>query len=159
MMGGKTPETRWAVNKRQDNKMENYCIWLVIYLNCTMMHGLTKLKNENQSRDWIDAAGSAPDYGHRCLPMFTATYHRNEAIRGQISARFMIYFLSYSRGQDHVVLREYTAIDWLIRGWTQQSRRGCRLWRPRQNAFYPVDTGCSYLWIFFSMVGWPCILV
>jgi hypothetical protein len=26
--------------------MENCCIWLVIYLNCTMMHGLTNLKNE-----------------------------------------------------------------------------------------------------------------
>ena len=44
MMGGKTPETCWAVNKRQDNKLKNYCIWLVIYLNCTMMHGLTNLK-------------------------------------------------------------------------------------------------------------------
>ena len=33
MMGGKTPETCWAVNKRQDNKLENCCIWLVIYLN------------------------------------------------------------------------------------------------------------------------------
>ena len=45
MMGGKTPETCWAVNKRQDNKLENCCIWLVIYLNCTvMMHRLTKLK-------------------------------------------------------------------------------------------------------------------
>jgi hypothetical protein len=43
-MGGKTPETCWAVNKRQDNKLENCCIWLVIYLNCTMMHGLTNLK-------------------------------------------------------------------------------------------------------------------
>ena len=32
-MGGKTPETCLAVNKRQDNKLENYCIWLVIYLN------------------------------------------------------------------------------------------------------------------------------
>jgi hypothetical protein len=32
-MGGKTPETYWAVNKRQDNKLENCCIWLVIYLN------------------------------------------------------------------------------------------------------------------------------
>jgi hypothetical protein len=41
MMGVKTPETCWAVNKRQDNKLENCCIWLVIYLNCTMMHGLT----------------------------------------------------------------------------------------------------------------------
>jgi hypothetical protein len=44
MMGGETPETCWAVNKRQDNKVENCCIWLVIYLNRTMMHGLTNLK-------------------------------------------------------------------------------------------------------------------
>ena len=33
MMGGRTPETCWAVNKRQDNKLKNCCIWLVIYLN------------------------------------------------------------------------------------------------------------------------------
>jgi len=26
MMGGRTPETCWAVNKRQDNKLENFCI-------------------------------------------------------------------------------------------------------------------------------------
>ena len=39
MMGGKTPETCWAVNK-----LKNCCIRLVIYLNCTMMHGLTNLK-------------------------------------------------------------------------------------------------------------------
>jgi hypothetical protein len=45
MMGGRTPETSWAVNKRQDNTLENFCIWLVIYLNCTMMHGLTNLKS------------------------------------------------------------------------------------------------------------------
>ena len=31
MMGGEAPETRWAVNKRQDNKLESCCIWL--YLN------------------------------------------------------------------------------------------------------------------------------
>jgi len=31
MMGGKTPEKCWAVNKRQDNKLENCCIWLVIW--------------------------------------------------------------------------------------------------------------------------------
>ena len=43
MMGGKTPETCWAVNKRQDNKLKNCCIRLVIYLNCTMMRGLTNL--------------------------------------------------------------------------------------------------------------------
>ena len=40
MMGGKTPETYWAVNKRQDNRLKKCCIRLVIYLNCTMMHGL-----------------------------------------------------------------------------------------------------------------------
>jgi hypothetical protein len=44
IMGGNTPETCWAGNKRQDNKMKNCCIKLVIYLNCTMMHGLTHLK-------------------------------------------------------------------------------------------------------------------
>jgi hypothetical protein len=50
MMGGRTPETCWAVNKRQDNKLENCCIWLVIYLNCTIMHGLTNLKFKNGIR-------------------------------------------------------------------------------------------------------------
>jgi hypothetical protein len=35
MMGGKTPETCWAVNKRQDNKLKHCCIRLVIYLNFT----------------------------------------------------------------------------------------------------------------------------
>jgi hypothetical protein len=44
MMGGKTPETCWAVNKHQDNKVKNCCIRLVIYFNCTMMHGLTNFK-------------------------------------------------------------------------------------------------------------------
>ena len=44
MMGGKTPETCSAVNKRQDNKLKICCTWLVIYLNCTMMHGFTGLK-------------------------------------------------------------------------------------------------------------------
>jgi len=37
MMGGRTPETFWAVNKRQDNKLENCCIRLVIYLNSAIM--------------------------------------------------------------------------------------------------------------------------
>ena len=36
MMGGRTPKTCWAVNKRQDNKLKNCCIWLVIYLNCNL---------------------------------------------------------------------------------------------------------------------------
>jgi hypothetical protein len=44
MMEGKRPEICWALNKRQDNKLENCCIWLVIYLNCAMMHWLTNLK-------------------------------------------------------------------------------------------------------------------
>jgi hypothetical protein len=33
MMGGRTPELCWAVNKCQDNKLENCCIWMLIYLN------------------------------------------------------------------------------------------------------------------------------
>jgi hypothetical protein len=33
MMGGKTAETCSAVNIRQDNKLKNFCIRLVIYLN------------------------------------------------------------------------------------------------------------------------------
>jgi hypothetical protein len=33
IMGGKTPETCWAVYKRQDNKLKNCCIRLMIYLN------------------------------------------------------------------------------------------------------------------------------
>jgi len=36
MMGGRTSETCWAVNKRQDNRLENCCIWLVIYLNLVL---------------------------------------------------------------------------------------------------------------------------
>jgi hypothetical protein len=32
MMGGKTPETCWAANKRQDIKLKNSYIRLVIYL-------------------------------------------------------------------------------------------------------------------------------
>jgi hypothetical protein len=37
MMGDKTPETCWAVNKCQNNKLENFCVWLVIYLNPTII--------------------------------------------------------------------------------------------------------------------------
>jgi len=47
IVGGKTPETCWAVNKRQDNKLENCCIWLVIYFNlrwCTDLQTLIKKK-------------------------------------------------------------------------------------------------------------------
>jgi hypothetical protein len=35
MMGGTTPETCWAVNKRQDNELKKCCIRLVIYLDYT----------------------------------------------------------------------------------------------------------------------------
>jgi hypothetical protein len=44
MIGVKTPKTWWAVNKRQNNKLKKFCIRLVIYLNYTMMRGLTNLK-------------------------------------------------------------------------------------------------------------------
>jgi len=56
MMGGKMPETCWAVNKRQDNKLENCCIWLVIYLNSPRSVSLTAWKSWNfivQSRDGL----------------------------------------------------------------------------------------------------------
>jgi hypothetical protein len=40
MMGGKTPETCWVVNKRHDNKLKNCCIWLVIYLIWRIIVGI-----------------------------------------------------------------------------------------------------------------------
>jgi hypothetical protein len=43
MVGGKTPETCWAANKRQNNKLKNWCIRLVIYLKvrwCTDLQTL-----------------------------------------------------------------------------------------------------------------------
>jgi len=43
IMGRKTPETCWAVNKRQDNKLKNCCLRLVIYLDiwwCTDLQTL-----------------------------------------------------------------------------------------------------------------------
>jgi hypothetical protein len=46
MMGGENTQNMLSY-KRQNNKLENCCIWLVIYLNCTMMHGLTNLKFKN----------------------------------------------------------------------------------------------------------------
>jgi hypothetical protein len=44
MMGGKTPETCEAVNKRKDNKQKNCSFKLMVYLNCTIMHEHTNLK-------------------------------------------------------------------------------------------------------------------
>jgi hypothetical protein len=37
MMGGRTPETCWAVNKHQVMNLRNCCIWLLIYLNSLML--------------------------------------------------------------------------------------------------------------------------
>jgi hypothetical protein len=51
MTGWKAPETCWAVNKRQDNKLENCCIWLVIYLNCTIPTNL-KSKRAGYNSWW-----------------------------------------------------------------------------------------------------------
>jgi hypothetical protein len=51
IMGGKTPETCWAVNNRQDNKLENCCIWLVIYLNKYPL--LSSFKQSCQYQNWI----------------------------------------------------------------------------------------------------------
>ena len=41
MMGRKMSETCWAVNNRQDNKLKNCCISLVIYLNYSGAKRLT----------------------------------------------------------------------------------------------------------------------
>jgi len=38
------PDIYLQLNMFRDNKLENCCIWLVIYLNCTMMHGLKNLE-------------------------------------------------------------------------------------------------------------------
>jgi hypothetical protein len=75
MMGGKTPGTYWAVNKRQDNKLENCCIWLVIYLNChknsTAFVKLTafvgRLTNKNQKTFLTKRRVKVPD----TTPLFT----------------------------------------------------------------------------------------
>jgi hypothetical protein len=45
MMGGRTPQTRWAVNKRQDNKLKDCCIRLVIWI----VRWCTDLQNLNTS--------------------------------------------------------------------------------------------------------------
>ena len=44
MMGMKTPETCWAVFKRQAINLRDWCIWLVDLFECMMMHGLTNPK-------------------------------------------------------------------------------------------------------------------
>ena len=77
MMGGKTPETCWAVNKRQDNKLKNCCIWLVIYLNCTMMHGLTNLKFKKNPLFILHFSGSfllTASFRWRRTPMYISLF-------------------------------------------------------------------------------------
>jgi hypothetical protein len=49
MMGMRTPKTCWALNKRQVINWRGCCIWLVIYLNCMLMHGLTRFKKASES--------------------------------------------------------------------------------------------------------------
>jgi hypothetical protein len=67
IMAGKTSEICWAVNKRQDNKLKNCCIWLVIYLNFTMMYGLTILKFKINGVEF-------PVSNHSCLQMNCVRY-------------------------------------------------------------------------------------
>ena len=72
MMGGKTPETHWAVNKRQDNKLENCCIWLVIYLNWgwwCLVH-VTCLGNVQKNRKYKYVVLLDPIV-HRCCLTFS----------------------------------------------------------------------------------------
>jgi len=44
MMGRRTPESCWAVNKRQDHKLKIVASSWLIYLNCMMTNGLANLK-------------------------------------------------------------------------------------------------------------------
>jgi hypothetical protein len=46
-MGLRTPETCWAVSKRQVVNWRNCCIWLVIYFSSMIMHGLTNFNPLN----------------------------------------------------------------------------------------------------------------
>jgi len=87
MIGWETPETCWAVNKRQDDKLENCCIWLVIYLNCTMMHGLTNPKiNEEgdiklKTLHTLDLLrGEQQRYTLLCLALLTRKWRVPDAV-------------------------------------------------------------------------------
>ena len=48
MVGGRMPKTCWDVNKRQDNKLENWCIWLVIYLKNRILLFTWKSKENHE---------------------------------------------------------------------------------------------------------------
>ena len=74
MMGGKTPETCWAVNKRQDNKLENYCIWLVLIWIIRWWTDLQTLESNLYSYVlcWL-AAASSQSTQHMAIPIAVYT--------------------------------------------------------------------------------------
>jgi hypothetical protein len=53
-MGGETPETCWAVNKRQDNKLKNFASsWWFIWIKCKTL--VPKVKQAPRNRSTTDA--------------------------------------------------------------------------------------------------------
>jgi hypothetical protein len=75
MMGGKTPETCWVANKRQDNKLENCCICLVIYLNCTI-YGLYETSHHHSGqyrRLWVMQSSRVSGQGPTINLSYTLT--------------------------------------------------------------------------------------
>jgi hypothetical protein len=101
IMGGTTPETRWAVNKRQDNKLENCCIWLVIYLICTMTHGLPNLKFSSTKRRVYTGTDQAVNRVRCFLQYFsickTLYFHVGECYDHGSMVCDAVYFDSYGR--------------------------------------------------------------
>ena len=91
MMGGKTPETCWDVNKRHDNKLKNCCIRLVIYLNCTMMHGLTNLKFYEGKTRGCHCSHWAPDDGRETPETCWAVNKRQDNKLKNCYIRLVIY--------------------------------------------------------------------
>jgi hypothetical protein len=68
IMGGKTPETCWAVNKSQDNELENCCILLVINF-----YGVRHYESLNVGVRWCGCVKLC----HSSLSVFvmTCTFH------------------------------------------------------------------------------------
>jgi len=87
-MGGETPETCWAVNKRHDNKLENCCIWLVIYLKSSKIYGNTlKRAKIFMGNQLLQLSYNKPNY-------FPATNYVN---RKQYQQPTNTYKILYSR--------------------------------------------------------------
>jgi hypothetical protein len=80
LLGRKTPETCWAVNKRQDNKLENCCIWLVIYLSITLYMLIWYKRYLNDNSEW-----KFGEYMFLGLLVFRGDRKLTEAWAGQIS--------------------------------------------------------------------------